>query len=49
MMKAACRRECDHWIVNGRRGFRLLVDLPDPAIRVARVPRLIGSASLGTT
>jgi acyl-CoA dehydrogenase len=68
MMKTTCRREGDHWVVNGRKAFitgalgarvgivmaksddgacMFLVDLPDPAILIERVPNTIDSAMPG--
>lgn len=68
MMKTTCRREGNHWVVNGRKAFitgalgarvgivmaksddgacMFLVDLPDPGIRVERVPNTIDSAMPG--
>lgn len=65
MMQTTCRRDGNHWIINGRKAFitgakgakvgivmakdedggacMFLVDLPDPAIEIVRVPNTIDS------
>ena len=73
MMITACRKDGNHWVVNGRKCFitgagsatigivmarsedrdslggacMFLVDLPDPAIRITRVPNTIDTATPG--
>jgi acyl-CoA dehydrogenase len=68
MMKTTCRKDGNHWIIDGRKAFitgavgatigiimaksdegacMFLVDLPDPAIRIERVPNTIDSAMPG--
>lgn len=68
MMKTTCRRDGNHWVVNGRKAFitgangakvgivmakadegacMFLVDLPDPAITIERVPNTIDSSMPG--
>lgn len=68
MMRTTCRRDGDHWVVNGRKAFAtgavgaglgivmakseagacmFVIELPDPAIRIERVPRTLDSASPG--
>ncbi|MGE8132283.1 acyl-CoA dehydrogenase family protein [Novosphingobium sp. ES2-1] len=65
MMQTTCRRDGNHWVINGRKAFitgakgakvgivmakdeeggacMFLVDLPDPAIEIVRVPNTIDS------
>lgn len=65
MMQTTCKRDGNHWVINGRKAFitgakgakvgiimakdeqggacMFLVDLPDPAIRIERVPNTIDS------
>jgi acyl-CoA dehydrogenase len=65
MMQTTCRRDGNHWVINGRKAFitgakgakvgiimakdeeggacMFLVDLPDPAIQIVRVPNTIDS------
>ena len=68
MMKTTCRKDGDHWVINGRKAFitgaegatvgivmarsedgacMFLVDLPDPAIRIERVPNTIDTSMPG--
>ncbi|NWK95959.1 acyl-CoA dehydrogenase [Sphingobium lactosutens] len=68
MMRTTCRRDGDHWVINGRKAFitgvegahvgivmaksdegacMFLVDLPDPAVRIERVPNTIDSSMPG--
>lgn len=68
MMKTTCRRDGDHWVIDGRKAFitgaqgaavgiimaksedgacLFLVDLPDPAIQIERVPNTIDSSMPG--
>lgn len=68
MMKTTCRKDGNHWVINGRKAFitgaqgakigivmaksddgacMFVVDLPDPAIRVERVPNTIDSSMPG--
>lgn len=73
MMKTVCRRDGNHWVVNGRKAFitgakgarvgivmakseeagslggacMFVVDLPDPAIVIERVPNTIDSSMPG--
>ena len=68
MMKTVCRRDGNHWVINGRKAFitgaqgaavgivmarsddgacMFLVDLPDPAIKIERVPNTIDSSMPG--
>ena len=69
MMQTTCRRDGNHWVLNGRKAFitgakgakvgivmakdehggacMFLVDLPDPAIRIERVPNTIDSSMPG--
>ncbi|RJG27771.1 acyl-CoA dehydrogenase family protein [Massilia cavernae] len=68
MMQTTCRRDGDHWVIDGRKAFitgaqaagigivmakaeagacMFLVDLPNPAIRVDRVPRTIDTSMPG--
>lgn len=68
MMQTRCRRDGNHWVIDGRKAFitgaegahigivmakadegacMFLVDLPDPAIRIERVPRTIDSSMPG--
>lgn len=69
MMQTTCRRDGNHWVINGRKAFitgakgakvgivmakdedggacMFLVDLPDPAIEIVRVPNTIDSSMPG--
>jgi acyl-CoA dehydrogenase len=69
MMQTLCKRDGNHWVINGRKAFitgakgakvgivmakdeqggacMFLVDLPDPAIRIERVPNTIDSSMPG--
>ena len=68
MMMTTCRRDGDHWVINGQKAFitgasgaqlgivmakaeegacMFLVDLPDPAIRIDRIPNTIDSSMPG--
>ena len=68
MMRTTCRRDGNHWVVNGRKAFitgvegatvgivmakadegacLFLVDLPNPSIRVERVPNTMDSSMPG--
>lgn len=68
MMKTTCRRDGNHWVIDGRKAFitgahgaavgiimaksedgacLFLVDLPDPAIQIERVPNTIDSSMPG--
>ncbi|WP_095156630.1 acyl-CoA dehydrogenase family protein [Pseudomonas sp. Irchel 3E13] len=68
MMQTTCRRDGDHWLINGRKAFitgaegaqigivmakaeegacMFLVALPDPGIRIERIPRTIDSSMPG--
>ncbi|MBB4613590.1 acyl-CoA dehydrogenase family protein [Novosphingobium taihuense] len=69
MMQTTCRRDGNHWVINGRKAFitgakgakvgiimakdeeggacMFLVDLPDPAIQIVRVPNTIDSSMPG--
>ncbi|WP_299310149.1 acyl-CoA dehydrogenase family protein [uncultured Croceicoccus sp.] len=73
MMKTTCRKDGNHWVVNGRKVFitgadgagvgivmakaesveegggacMFIVDLPDPAIRIERVPNTIDNSMPG--
>lgn len=69
MMQTTCRRDGNHWVINGRKAFitgakgakvgiimakdeeggacMFLVDLPDPAIEIVRVPNTIDNSMPG--
>lgn len=69
MMLSTCRRDGNHWVINGRKAFitgakgakvgivmakdedggacMFLVDLPDPAIEIVRVPNTIDNSMPG--
>lgn len=68
MMKTTCRRDGNHWVIDGRKAFitgaqgaavgilmaksedgacLFLVDLPNPAIQIERVPNTIDSSMPG--
>lgn len=68
MMLTTCRRDGDHWVIDGRKAFitgadgagvgivmaksddgacMFLIDLPDPAIRIVRVPNTIDNSMPG--
>lgn len=68
MMLTRCRRDGNHWVIDGRKAFitgadgaqigivmakadegacMFLVDLPDPAIKIERVPKTIDSSMPG--